>query len=80
MNMVKYYLQELPEAIGGEKKKVCPKMLVNRQISTKELVERIQLKSGVYREGIVSGMLMTLADTLVAQDEERHHHQPPSAR
>ena len=63
--MVKYYLQELPEVIGGEKKKVYPKVLTNRQISTKELVERIQMKSGVYREGIVSGMLMTLADTLV---------------
>ena len=63
--MVKYYLQEMPDVKGEGKKKVYPKMLVNRQISTKELVERIQMKSGVYREGIVSGMLMTLADTLV---------------
>ena len=63
--MVKYYLQEIPEVLGGDKKKVYPKMLTNRQISTKELVERIQMKSGVFREGIVNGMLMTLADTLV---------------
>lgn len=63
--MVKYYLQEIPEVLGGDKKKVYPKMLTNRQISTKELVERIQMKSGVFREGIVNGMLMALADTLV---------------
>ena len=63
--MIKYYLQEMPDVKKEGKKKVYPKMLTNRQISTKELVERIQMKSGVFREGIVNGMLMTLADTLV---------------
>ena len=50
---------------GKGKRKVYPKIQINRQIEMEELVERIQDRSGVYRPGVVNGILMTLADALV---------------
>ena len=63
--MAKYYLQEMPDMSGKGKRKVYPKMQVYRQIEMEELVERIQEKSGVYKAGVVNGILTTLSDTLV---------------
>lgn len=63
--MARYYLQEMPDMSGKGKRKVYPKIQINRQIEMEELVERIQDRSGVYRPGVVNGILMTLADVLV---------------
>ena len=63
--MAKYYLQEMPDMDGKGKRKVYPKMQVYRQLEMEELVERIQERSGVYKAGVVNGILTTLADTLV---------------
>lgn len=63
--MARYYLQEMPDMSGKGKRKVYPKVQINRQIEMEELVERIQDRSGVYRPGVVNGILMTLADALV---------------
>lgn len=63
--MARYYLQEMPDMSGKGKRKVYPKIQINRQIEMEELVERIQDRSGVYRPGVVNGILMTLADALV---------------
>lgn len=63
--MAKYYLQEMPDMDKGGKRRVYPKIQTNRQISTKELAEKIQKRSGVFKEGLVNGVLTTLADTLV---------------
>lgn len=62
--MAKFYLQEMPDIGKNGKRKVYPKMQTCRQVSTEELVERIRVKSGVFKEGVVNGVLMTLADTL----------------
>lgn len=62
--MAKYYLQEMPDMRGEGKRKVYPKMQVYRQIEMEELVERIQERSGVYKSGVVKGILTTLSDTL----------------
>ena len=63
--MAKYYLQEMPDISKKGKRKVYPKMQVYRQIEMEELVEHIQERSGVYKAGVVNGILTTLADTLV---------------
>ena len=63
--MARYYLQEMPDMSGKGKRRVYPKVQINRQIEMEELVERIQDRSGVYRPGVVNGILMTLADALV---------------
>ena len=63
--MARYYLQEMPDMSGKGKRKVYPKIQINRQIEMEELVERIQDRSGGYRPGVVNGILMTLADALV---------------
>ena len=62
--MAKFYLQEMPNIDKQGKRKVYPKMQTNRLISNDELIERIKIKSGVFREGVVKGVLMTLADSL----------------
>jgi hypothetical protein len=52
--MARYYLQEMPDMSGKGKRKVYPKIQINRQIEMEELVERIQDRSGVYRPGVVN--------------------------
>lgn len=47
--MAKYYLQEMPDMDKGGKRRVYSKIQTNRQISTKELAEKIQKRSGVFK-------------------------------
>ena len=63
--MAKYYLQEMPDMSGKGKRIVYPKVEICRQIKMKQLIERIQERSGVYKSGVVSGILSTLTDVLV---------------
>jgi len=63
--MAKYYLQEMPDMNGKGERKVYPRIQINRQITTEQLIERIELRSGVYKSEVVSGILSTLADALV---------------
>lgn len=63
--MAKYYLQEMPDMNGKGKRKVYPKVQVYRQIEMNQLIERIQERSGVYKSGVVGGILSTLTDVLV---------------
>ena len=63
--MAKFYLQEMPDIEKDGKRRVYPKMQTYRQVSTEELVERIRVKSGVFKEGVINGVLMTMVDALV---------------
>lgn len=63
--MAKYYLQEMPDMSGEGKRKVYPKVQIYRQIEMDQLIERIQERSGVYKSGVVGGILSTLTDVLV---------------
>lgn len=63
--MAKYYLQEMPDMNGKGERKVYPRIQINRQITTEQLIERIEMRSGVYKSEVVNGILSTLADTLV---------------
>ena len=63
--MAKYYLQEMPDMSGKGKRIVYPKVEICRQIKMNQLIERVQERSGVYKSGVVSGILSTLTDVLV---------------
>ena len=63
--MAKYYLQEMPDMSGEGKRKVYPKVQIYRQIEMDQLIERIQERSGVYKSGVVGGIISTLTDVLV---------------
>ena len=63
--MAKYKLQELPDLNNTGKRKVYPKMVVNRTLSRKEFIERMQ----GYHRGIsastTEAVLMDVEDMLV---------------
>ena len=63
--MAKYYLQEMPDMSGKGKRIVYPKVEICRQIKMNQLIERVQERSGVYKSGVVSGILSTRTDVLV---------------
>ena len=47
--MARYYLQEMPDMSGKGKRKVYPKIQINRQIEMEELVERIKERTSLER-------------------------------
>ena len=63
--MAKYKLQELPDLNNTGKRKVYPKMVVNRTLSRKEFIERMQ----GYHRGIsastTEAVLMDVEEILV---------------
>lgn len=63
--MAKYKLQEMPDMNESGKRKVYPKMVINRTLSTKELVEKMKLYRRAFSPSIIEGVLMDLEDMLV---------------
>ena len=54
--MAKYKLQEMPDMNESGKRKVYPKMVINRTLSTKELVEKMKLYRRAFSPSIIEGV------------------------
>ena len=63
--MAKYKLQEMPDMDETGKRKVYPKMVVNRTMDTKDLVEKMKLYHRAYSPSVIEGVVMDLEDMLV---------------
>lgn len=62
--MAKYKLQELPDMGDTGKRKVYPKMVVNRTLSTKDLVEKMKMYHRALSPSTVEAVVMDLEDML----------------
>lgn len=63
--MAKYKLQELPALSNVGKRRVYPKMVVNRTLSTADMVEKMKLYHRAWSPSIIEGVLMDVGDMLV---------------
>ena len=63
--MAKYKLQEMPDMDESGKRKVYPKMVINRTLSTEELVEKMKLYHRAFSPSVIEGVVMDLEDMLV---------------
>ena len=63
--MAKYKLQEMPDMDESGKRKVYPKMVINRTLDTKELIEKMKLYRRAFSPSIIEGVVMDLEDMLV---------------
>lgn len=62
--MAKYKLQEMADMNESGKRKVYPKMVVNRTLSTKELVEKLKLHHHAFSPSVIEGVVMDLEDLM----------------
>ncbi len=62
--MAIYKLQEMPGLNGIGKKRVYPKLVTNRQLDTKEFIEKMHSHNRAISESTVSAVLMDVADYL----------------
>ncbi len=62
--MAIYKLQEMPGLNGIGKKRVYPKLVTNRQLDTKEFIEKMHGHNRAISESTVSAVLMDVADYL----------------
>lgn len=63
--MAKYKLQEMPDMDESGKRRVYPKMVINRTLDTKDLIEKMKLYRRAFSPSIIEGVLMDLEDMLV---------------
>lgn len=63
--MPKYKLQEMPDMDESGKRRVYPKMVINRTLDTKDLIEKMKLYRRAFSPSIIEGVLMDLEDMLV---------------
>lgn len=63
--MAKYTLQEMPDLNGKGKRKVYPKMTVNRTIGTDELLEKMKGYNNAIPTSVVGAVIDELGDMLV---------------
>ena len=63
--MAKYKLQELPDFNNDGKRKVYPKMVVNRTLSRKEFIERMHGYHRGISPSITEAVLMDVEEILV---------------
>ena len=63
--MAIYKLQEMPDVHNDGKKRVYPKMVVNRQLNTKEFVEKTHYLNRAIPESLVTTVISDIADGLV---------------
>nr|WP_288697472.1 hypothetical protein [uncultured Prevotella sp.] len=63
--MAKYKLQEMPDMDESGKRRVYPKMVINRTLDTKELIEKMKLYRRAFSPSIIEGVVMDLEDMLV---------------
>ena len=59
-----YKLQEMPDVHNDGKKRVYPKMVTNRQMSTKEFIEKMHFHSHALSTSVVQAVLTDIADYL----------------
>ena len=62
--MAKYKLQEMPNLNGVGTKRVYPKMVTNRQLDTKEFIEKMHFHNHAFSESLVQAVLTDIADYL----------------
>lgn len=63
--MAKYKLQELPALSNVGKRRVYPKMVVNRTMSTGDMVEKMKLYHRAWSPSMIEGVLTDVGDMLV---------------
>ena len=63
--MAKYKLQEMPDMDESGKRRVYPKMVINRTLDTKELIEKMKLYRRAFSPSIIEGVVTDLEDMLV---------------
>ena len=63
--MAKYKLQEMPDMDESGKRRVYPKMVINRTLDTKDLIEKMKLYRRAFSPSIIEGVVMDLEDMLV---------------
>lgn len=63
--MAKYKLQELPALSNVGERRVYPKMVVNKTLSTADLVEKMKLYHRAWSPSMIEGVVMDISDMLV---------------
>lgn len=63
--MAKYKLQEMPDVHGKGEKRVYPKLIANRMLSTKEFIEKMHSYNHAISESVVGAVLEDISDSLV---------------
>ncbi len=63
--MAKYKLQELPDMNGDGKRKVYPKMLTHRTLSSSELVDYMHSYNHALSKSVAEAVMVDFRDTLV---------------
>lgn len=63
--MAKYKLQEMPDMDESGKRRVYPKMVINRTLDTKDFIEKMKLYRRAFSPSIIEGVVMDLEDMLV---------------
>lgn len=63
--MAKYKLQEMPDMDESGKRRVYPKMVINRTLDTKDLIEKMKLYRRAFSPSIIEGVVMDLEDMFV---------------
>ncbi len=63
--MVKYKLQELPDMNGAGKRKVYPKLVTNRTLSSSELIDHMHSYNHALSKSVAEAVLTDVRDTLV---------------
>lgn len=62
--MATYKLQEMPSLNGVGKKRVYPKLVTNRQLDTKDFIEKMRLHNRAISPSITTAVLTDIADFL----------------
>lgn len=63
--MAKYKLQELPDMQGEGKRKVYPKMVINRTLSLEDLTEKMKSHHRAFSPSTIEAVVMDLEDMMV---------------
>lgn len=63
--MAKYKLQELPDMQGEGKRKVYPKMVINRTLNLKDLTEKMKSHHRAFSPSTIEAVVMDLEDMMV---------------
>lgn len=63
--MAKYKLQELPDMQGEGKRKVYPKMVINRTLNLKDLTEKMKSHHRAFSPSTIEVVVMDLEDMMV---------------
>ena len=62
--MAIYKLQEMPDMQNKGKKRVYPKLVVNRQLNTKEFIEKMHFRNRAISPSVTTAVLTDIADYL----------------